>query len=117
MAKLSVAKKLSKVEKACIDGMLANNFDISRIAAALERDVGAINHYINNKDENNNKSNSDKPKKDTFYINRTAGGNKGVSISTPTSSERADEGYRSRIAARNAKQKDYIFKIHNNDNE
>lgn len=118
MAKLSSAKKLSKVEKACIDGMVANNFDVGKIATALDRDVEVINHYLNNKDNEQPSENfTQQSKKEHFYINRTAGGKKGVAISTSTSSERSDEGYRARMAKRNAKQKDYIFKIHNDSDE
>lgn len=117
MGKLSSAKKLSKVEKACINGMMAEGFDVPHIARTLDRDVGEINYYLNHASQEKVEPSETKPKKDNFYINKTAAGKEGVTISTPTSSERSDEGYRHRLAARKKNQQDYIFKMHNESEE
>lgn len=117
MGKLSNAKKLSKVEKACINGMLTEGFDVSHIARTLDRDVGEVNYYLNNASKEKEEPSEPKPKKDNFYVNKTAGGKKGVTISTTVSSERSDEGYRNRISARKKNQQDYIFKMHNESEE
>lgn len=81
MGKLSKAKKLTSVEKYCIQGMLYNEMEANEIGLALGRDEPMVEDYLDELEHSNSNS---------LVINETAKGNKGVSIMTKEASERVD---------------------------
>ena len=123
MAKLSNTKGLSKVEKACIKGLvLDTDYDSGQIANTLGREVELVDAYIvelkqaevetpavvsENLDEVQSKKD-----KNTYYINKTMSGKPGIVVSTETASMRADANYSQRIAESKTPSKEYVHKIH-----
>ena len=74
--------KITKIESACIKGMVANNISTEDIATQLNRGVSTIEKEIERiKAE---------AVKEQLYVNKTASGNKGVSIMTEAASVQGD---------------------------
>lgn len=119
MGKLSNTKALSKVEKACIKGLLLDtDYDAIRIAKELGRDVGLVNEYIVVlQSEMENEAVAEpvtevkKSKPETLYVNKTGTGKSGVVIATEAASSKSDAGHSKRISK--AKQpQNYLYRIH-----
>ena len=91
MGKLSNAKNLTKTEKYSIQGMSDNGMDSSAIAKALDREEEIVADYIESYKE-------EKAKVQTS-INKTANGNRGVSIMTEATSQRVD-GMRGQLSGK-----------------
>ena len=91
MGKLSNAKSLTKTEKYSIQGMLNNGMDAATIAKALDRDEELVTEYVESYNEEKTKVQTN--------INKTANGNRGVSIMTEATSQRVD-GMRSQLSGK-----------------
>lgn len=92
MGKLSKAKKMTEVEKYCIQGMHYNEMSAEDISKTLGRDLEDVQSYVGSLDQ------EDGP---TFIINETTSGTKGVSIMTQAGSERVDALRERPLPARN----------------
>tara|TARA_R110002020_G_scaffold55309_2_gene153579 strand:+ start:5876 stop:6196 length:321 start_codon:yes stop_codon:yes gene_type:complete len=84
MGKLSKAKKLTKTEKFCIEGMLSNDMSVSEVCKTLDRDQELVEAYVEELEQAYDQGN-------TAIINETLNGNKGVAIMTEAASQRIDE--------------------------
>ena len=94
--------KITEVEKACIEGMIASDISIEDMATQLDRSVSAIQ-----KESDKIKS---KSVREQLYINKTASGNKGVAVMTEAASARNDT-----LKDRTPPKKErspWIYKIH-----
>jgi hypothetical protein len=80
MGKLSKAKKMTDVERYCIQGMYWNNMEASDISKALGRDLEEVTKYVAKLEREN----------DSSIIHETGGGNKGVAVMTQAGSQRVD---------------------------
>ena len=74
--------KITEIERACIEGMIASNITTEGMATQLDRSVSVI------------ETEAEKIKatsvREQLYINKTASGSKGVSIMTEAASVRGD---------------------------
>lgn len=93
MGKISKTKNLSKAEKACIDGLLANGFDSKQIAKTLDREVELVEKHIVRLSEELEQDEAIEPQeeKPNLFITKTEGKRqKGVAIMTEAASTRSD---------------------------
>ena len=97
--------KITEAEKACIEGMIASDISIEGMATQLDRSVSAIQ-----KEADKIKS---KSVREQLYINKTAAGNKGVSIMTEAASTRGDTMKdRSITESKKTTRSPWVHKIH-----
>jgi len=100
MGKLSKAKKMTDVERYCIQGMYWNEMGSEDISKVLERDLEEVKKYIVKLEREN----------DTSIIHETGGGNKGVAVMTSAGSQKVDDSRKVPVAPRN--QSNIIHSIH-----
>ena len=97
--------KITEVEKACIEGMVASEISVENMAEQLDRSVSLIE-----KESEKLKSQS---VRDQLYINKTASGHKGVSVMTEAASVRGDIVTDKPISSEEkTKRSPWVHKIH-----
>ena len=74
--------KVTEVEKACIEGMIASDIGIEDMAAQLDRSVSIV--------EKETEKIKTQSVREQLYINKTASGSKGISVMTEAASVRGD---------------------------
>jgi hypothetical protein len=113
MAKFANTKGLSKQEKFMIQGMITEDNSTEDIAKYLDREVELVEGFIEDiKPEEKPVEVQETPVQHPtqHIINKTANGNKGVTIMTPTASERSDGKSHGR-GIHTAKNSSYTHKI------
>jgi hypothetical protein len=88
MSKLSTAKKITKIEKFCIEGMFDNDMEPKAIAKALGRNVVDVEAYISEVEEREEAVEEEAPPE--MILKKTVNGDEGVSIMTPAGSLKVD---------------------------
>ena len=96
--------KITEIEKACIEGMVASDVSTEDMAAQLDRSVSVID-----KEAEKIKAQSVRSQ---LYINKTASGSKGVSIMTEAASTRGDIAKNVPTTPTKRKRSPSIHKIH-----
>tara|TARA_R110000824_G_scaffold349293_2_gene536151 strand:+ start:187 stop:492 length:306 start_codon:yes stop_codon:yes gene_type:complete len=97
--------KLTEVEKACIEGMIASEITTEDMATQLDRSVASI--------EKEAEIIKSKSVREQLYINKTASGSKGISIMTEAASTRGDIAKNAPTTPPKSKRSPSIHKIHN----
>ena len=75
--------KITAVESSCLKGMIADGISIEEMSTQLNRSNAVLEKEINRIKEES--------VRDQLFINKTASGNKGVSIITEGASVRGDD--------------------------
>ncbi len=96
--------KITEIEKACIEGMVASDISTEDMAAQLDRSVSVID-----KEAEKIKAQSVRSQ---LYINKTASGSKGVSIMTEAASTRGDISKDTPATPQKSKSSSSVHKIH-----
>ena len=97
--------KITEIEKACIQGMVASEISVANMAEQLDRSVSVIE-----KESEKIKAQS---VREQLYINKTASGHKGVSIMTEAASVRGDIAKDNPISSEDkTKRSPWVHKIH-----
>jgi len=97
--------KITEIEKACIEGMVASDISTEDMAAQLDRAVSVVD-----KEAEKIKAQSVRSQ---LYINKTASGSKGVSIMTEAASTRGDIAKETPAESPKSKRSPWVHKIHN----
>jgi len=98
--------QISEVEKACIKGMFEEGVSAQDMAKQLDRSVTFIKKAIGPLENAKQKS-----ERESFFINKTAGGQDGITVMTPAASTRSDESKKLPPPAPPARHRDFIHKI------
>ena len=98
--------QLSEVENACIRGMFEEGVSPSDMAKQLDRSVTAIKKAIGPLQKQ-----KEKAERESYFINKTAGGQEGITVMTQAASVRGDEAKNAAPPAPPAKHRNFIHKI------